>query len=428
VLRIAPSGEVDTLWSSGEETPYAMTADPEGVLVGTGGSGRVYRVLDDRTWSMVASLPAEQVTALDRGGDGEVLVATSNPGTLHALTAGLGPRGTFTSKVRDTDTVSAWGRLRWDARMPEGASVVLYSRSGNTSTPDSTWTDWSPPYTAPAGQSVASPSARFLQLKAVLVSKGAATPVLDTVSTAFLQRNLRPQVTSITVLPAGEVFQKPLSINPEGEILGLEGSPGETRAGAPVASARTSLGVSTAYSRRLYHRGLQTFTWRAEDPNGDTMSYDVLYRAAGDSRFRPLRRNLTEAVVAWDTATVPNGRYVVRVVASDAPSNPEALALTSDRDSAPFDVDNTPPVVTASLAGGRVRAVARDDSSIVRRAEYSVDGGRWREVHPVDGINDALEETFEITLGDLSAPGPHLVVVRAADLLGNTATARVEVP
>ena len=71
---------------------------------------------------------------------------------------------------------------------------------------------------------------------------------------------------------------------------------------------------------------------------------------------------------------------------------------------------------------------SRDDSSLVRRAEYSVDGGRWEEVHPADGINDAHEETYEFTPADLAGPGPHLVVVRATDLLGNVATARVELP
>ena len=134
-------------------------------------------------------------------------------------------------------------------------------------------------------------------------------------------------------------------------------------------------------------------------------------------------------MLAWDTATVPNGRYVVRIAASDAPSNPEALALKADRDSEPFDVDNTPPVVTAALAPGspaRVRANVHDDNSLVRRTEYSVDGGSWEEVHPLDGINDAPEEAYEI-VPQLSS-GPHVIVVRATDLLGNVSTARVEIP
>jgi len=70
----------------------------------------------------------------------------------------------------------------------------------------------------------------------------------------------------------------------------------------------------------------------------------------------------------------------------------------------------------------------RDDASPIRRAEYSIDGGRWEEVHPVDGINDSREETYEVALPALAGAGPHIVVVRASDALGNVSSARVEVP
>jgi hypothetical protein len=157
----------------------------------------------------------------------------------------------------------------------------------------------------------------------------------------------------------------------------------------------------------------------------------VHYRAVGDTRYRLLRKGLSEAVLAWDTSTIPNGRYVVRITASDGPSNPDALALTADKESDPFDVDNTPPVVTATLDSAsppRVRVTVKDDNSLVRRTEYSLDGGRWEEVHPLDGINDAQEESYEITPAAPPGPGPHVIVVRATDLLGNVSTARVEIP
>jgi len=256
------------------------------------------------------------------------------------------------------------------------------------------------------------------------------TPVLDSISTAYLQRNLRPQVTSITIHPPGEVFQKPLGVSGEMEILGLdEGDRPEPR---PASVARPMAGTPiTGFSRRLQQKGLQTFSWKGEDPNGDTLVYEVLYRAAAETRFRTLRKGLTDPVLAWDTSTVPNGRYVVKVVARDTPSNPEALALSGEKVSTPFDVDNTPPAVSASLVPGkppRIRARVKDDNSIIRRAEYTVDGGRWHEVHPTDGINDALEETYEIVVDDLPGAGPHVIVLRAQDLLGNVASAQVEVP
>ncbi len=428
LLRILPTGEVDTLWSSSEETPHALLRAADRILLGTGNKGKLYQVRDDRTWSMVTVLPAEQVTALARRPGGAAVLATSNPGKVHLLEAVSGTRGTFTSKVKDTETVSVWGHLRWEVDLPAGAEVQMQTRSGNTGSPDSTWTDWSAPYTHREGDPIANERARFLQIKATLVGKEGASPLLDSVSAAYLQRNLRPQVQSITVHAPGEVFQKPISISGETEILGLEGGPGPDRAAAARAS---SMPPATTYSRKLYQRGIQTFSWKADDPNGDTLVYEVSYRAVGERTFRTLRKGLTEAVLAWDTSTVPNGRYVIRVTASDAPSNPAPLTLTGDKESLPFEVDNTPPTVTVTLTSRsplRLRAVAKDDSSLIRRCEYSVDGGRWEEVHPTDGINDSREETYEISLEALAGSGPHIVVVRASDSLGNVSTARVEVP
>ena len=433
VLRLMPGGEIETLWSSPDEMPHSLAVEPGGVLAGTGNKGKLYRIRDDRTWAMLASFTAEQVTSLLRSEGGAIYVATSNPGRIHTLEGQPARTGTFTSAVKDTETVSTWGRVRWEGVIPAGTRIEVSSRSGNTGIPDATWTTWSAPYTDLEGAPIASEKARFLQLRVTLTGGGGATPILDRLTAAFLQRNLRPQIQSVTVHPPGEIFQRPLSITGETDILGFDGPmPTDIRSTAPApssSSSRASASSSTSFGRKMYQRGLQTFSWRADDPNGDTLSYDVHYRRVGDAQFRLLKKASEEAVLAWDTATVPNGRYVLKVVASDSPSNPPSLALAGDRESAPFDVDNSPPAVTLAADGrGRVQAVVRDDSSHVRRAEYSVDGGRWQEIHPGDGINDALEERYAIALPETTGPGPHLVVVRATDVLGNVATGRIEVP
>jgi outer membrane protein assembly factor BamB len=431
VLRVLPTGEVDTLWTSAEDMPHSLLTLGEGVLVGTGDKGKVYGVRTDRTWTMVASFPADQVTGLHHGEDDAVLAVTANPGKVYSIAGRPGREGTFTSPVKDAEAVSTWGRVRWEASVPPGATLSLQTRSGNTSDPDSTWSEWSAAYAQKGGDPVTSDRARFIQLRATLGGKDGVTPVLHSVSVAYLQRNLRPEVEEITVHPPGEVFQRPLTVTGELEILGLDPSDAPEPRPAGSSVARPRAGPVTSYSRRLYQRGIQTFTWKASDPNGDTLVYDVYYRAVGDERYRPLRTGLSDPVLAWDTSTVPNGRYTVKVQARDTPSNPESLALDGAKESAPFDVDNTPPNVTATLIArkpARVRAVVKDDSSLIRKGEFSVDGGSWREVHPVDGINDASEETYEFDVAEKGATGPRTVVVRATDLLGNTASARVEVP
>ena len=62
--------------------------------------------------------------------------------------------GTYTSSVRDAQTSAGWGRLSW---VGEGA-IELQTRSGNTSNPDSTWSDWSAPISGPDGDAIKKPS------------------------------------------------------------------------------------------------------------------------------------------------------------------------------------------------------------------------------------------------------------------------------
>ncbi|PYQ38400.1 MAG: hypothetical protein DMF77_24195, partial [Acidobacteria bacterium] len=242
VVKVSPTGEVDTLWSSSDEMPHALAATDDGVLVGTGNKGKVYRVHADRSWTMVTSFPAEQVTNLVHAKTGEVFLATSNPGRVHVLEAAAGT-----------------------------------TRSGNTATPDSTWSAWSAPYTSRQGTPIASEPARFLQVRAVLVGQQGRSPLLDTLVAAYLQRNLRPQIQSITVHPPGEVFQRPISLSGDVDILGLD-EPRNPEGRPAAAATRSSMPSATAYSRRLYQKGVQTFSWRADDPNGDTLVYDVYYR------------------------------------------------------------------------------------------------------------------------------------------------------
>lgn len=426
LLRLRPTGEVDTLWTSDEDVPHSAVATGAGALVGTGNKGKVYRVGDDGRWTLLATLPAQQVTGLSRAsGDGAALV-TSNPARLYVFEGTAAAVGTFLSKVKDAEAVSSWGRLSWEGAAPPGSEVRLQARVGNTATPDTTWTDWSSPV-ARAGEALRSENARYVQLRVTLAGRAGSTPTVEAVTAAYQQRNLPPTVKALTVHPAGEAFQKPISVSGEPEILGLETDPLSERGAAQRPPAGSPPSIS--FSRRLYQHGLRTFSWQAEDPNGDTLLFDVEYRAVGDERWRPLRAALVEPVFAWDTATVPNGRYVLRVVASDLPGNPPALALTGSKDSASFEVDNAPPAIAASLdPRGRIHARVRDDASPVRKLELSVDAGRWEEVSPADGIADSLEESYDVPVPPARGAGPRIVVLRATDSLGNVATARVDVP
>jgi hypothetical protein len=424
VLRIGEHGEVERLWSSTEFTPHALAQAIGGVLVGTGDSGRLYRIRDDQTWSMEGTFPGAQLTTVHRAVDGSLTLGTSNPGRVYHLSSAHGATGTFVSAVHDAGTLSSWGRLTWDATLPAGSLIALQTRSGNTATPDATWTEWSPPHSDPDSASILSEHARFLQIKATLNSASAGSPVLRSIRSAYLQRNIRPEFESITVHPAGQVFPRPMTVSSDPPILGLPEDPATSAAQGEVAFAQMA-------GPPLSRRGLRTFRWQASDANGDRLAYSVSFRRADESRFRPLASDLDEPVLTWNTSAVPDGSYVIQIEASDAPSNPSALALTQRRESREFLVDNAAPIIAlevANIARAEVDATVVDAASPVSRLEYSVDGGSWAEVYPVDGIADSTRESYRIELPHVTRDVAHTVVVRASDELQNTATAVIELP
>ncbi|MGE0461466.1 MAG: hypothetical protein AB7Q16_08865 [Vicinamibacterales bacterium] len=426
VYRIQADGLWDVLWEAKDDSPYDLSVEPDGsLLVATGSKGKIFRLAGDPISPvLLARVPAQQATMLHRTGD-RTLLTTANPGLLVAMSNTRATRGTYESEVKDARMVASWGALSWRATTPQGTKVELFTRSGNTKTPDEAWSDWSGPYQVAEGSPITSPKARYLQWRVVLTG-GAATPLLTSVSAAYLQRNVRPKVESITVHPPGVAFQKPFSTG-EAEIAGFDEEPLERRLSNQGASPSGQAG-GPALGRRIYQRGLQTLAWKAEDENGDDLTYDVLYRREGETTWRPLKAGLTETLTVWDTTSAPNGSYVVKVVASDARSNPSELALRGELESASFEIDNTPPSIafgTVTRAEGRfvVPVEVRDLDSILTRVEYSLDAQSWKTAFPRDGILDSRREVFEIRL-EAAAAGQTLVV-RAGDALHNVSSGQV---
>jgi sugar lactone lactonase YvrE len=435
VYRIAPDGVWDQLWESRDDSPYDLTFDPGGALiVGTGNKGKLYRLEGDPLRpTLLARAAAQQVTAFHKDATGRLYYATANPGKLFRLSPERAPRGTYESETRDAQMVSTWGTISWrgaastSATSAGGNTIELYTRSGNTETPDDTWSAWSAAYSNADGSPIASPKARYLQWRAVLTGRGEG-PVLTSVTAAYLQRNLRPQVRSVTVHPPGIVFQKPFTTG-DPELAGFDDQSTPERKLAAAASAQP--GSSSSLGRRTYQKGLQTLVWKADDENEDELVYDVLFRREGETAWKTLRKATTDSILVWDTTTIPNGTYFVKIVASDTPSNPSGTALSGELDSSAFEVDNSPPaIVVNNVRVDRGRTIitfdVKDDHSPVQRVEFSQDGQRWRGVFPVDGIADSREEHYDLVVdGELGERG---LTLRASDSMNNVATIHVDAP
>jgi hypothetical protein len=433
IYRIKADGLWDTLWEAADDWPFDLLIENDGaLLIGTGKEGKMFRLSGDPARvTLLARAAARQVTSLIRDSSGRIVAATSNPGKVFTLASTRANLGTYDSDIRDAGTVATWGAIRWRAAAKPG-EVEVFTRSGNTATPDETWSPWSKAYTVENGEKITSPNSRYLQWRAVLKAvTGSSGPTLTSVTTAYLPRNLRPLVSSITVHPPGTVFQRPFSTG-ELEIAGFEDNTSDGRNPSQSTSGSTS-SLSTpspALGRKVYQKGLQTFVWKADDENDDRLQYDVFYRREGETAWKPLKRNLWDPIVVWDTTSVPDGTYYVKVAATDAPSNSPSTALVGEFESVSFDIDNTPPNVeiqSAVRGGSRatVKFVVRDEQSAVQRVEYSLDAAKWQTAYPVDGIPDSRREEFEVTLDDAAAA--QNIIIRVTDGMNNVATAVAEI-
>jgi len=132
IYRIRPDGLWDILWESGEDSPYDLMFDPNGTLiVGTGRNGKLYSLTGDpATATLLVQASAQQVTGFARDAKVTVYYATSNPGKVFRLSSQRASEGTYTSFVRDAQTVADWGTLSWRATIPAGARVRVLERDG----------------------------------------------------------------------------------------------------------------------------------------------------------------------------------------------------------------------------------------------------------------------------------------------------------
>jgi hypothetical protein len=435
VYRIDPDGTAEAIWESRDDIPFdVLPDDPGGVMVSTGNGGKIFRVAGNPSRAtLVARVTAQQATALLAVGT-QRYVATSNPARLVTLGAGTAREGTYVSEVRDAETMATWGTVSWRATDGANGRIKVYTRSGNTATPDEAWAPWAGPYTRGDGEPVLSPAARYFQWKVALSAAPVTTsqaPALSSLSVAYLQRNLRPRVTDITVQPAGVVFQRPYPTG-EPEIAGLDSGLPESR--FPVFSMPLGMpmakGSVPALGRRLYQKGLQAFMWRAEDGNDDRLVYDLHFRRVGETQWRPFRLATLDELAVWDTTSVADGSYVLRVTASDRLSNVPAAALSGQMESEVFDIDNSAPVVSVlaiRAEGNRsiVTAEVSDATSAIDRVEFSIDGGAWQAAYPLDGAADSSRERYDIIM---TGPVAGRLVIRAADTMNNTGTQQVVAP
>ena len=410
IYRITPQGFVNEVFRESVMI-LRLLADNDRLLIATGNEGQVFSLdVAAQETAMLVDLKASQVPAMVHGPEGDILLGTANGADLVRLGRGYAEKGLYTSPVMDATQISLWGKFAVTAKVPQGAGLAVRTRAGNVEDPeDGPWSDWSEPTVfqhdpkhsplAPLFVKIASEPARFLQYRLELTGAAEATPQVDSVEIAYVVPNLQPSIASIKASYVGQAAKPPAG------RPGAGGKPG--KAGQlPPRSTKLKL------------------EWAATDANKDRLQYKLEYELAGSGMWLTLEDDLAQNRYEWDTLRTPNGRYTVRVTATDAADNPAGTAMTATRTSDPILIDNTAPTLRELQMRPEdavvvITTTVEDALSAVAGLHYSVDDdAQWLMALPDDLIYDSTSESITIKIPDL-APGRHAVTLRAVDSRGN---------
>lgn len=382
VYRLTPEGKLRTVYEESKTPVYSLLCSPDGVYVGTGAEGKIFLIRDpDHSASVLIKAQVKFVSRLVAAPDGQAYALTNCPGGLMTTALNGLREGTFVSSVLEAERKSTWGKATWSGKVPEGSTVELQCRSGNTEDPeDGSWTGWSRIYQP--GEALDLPAGRYLQYRLRLQAPaGVASPEVSRVTITYLPANQRPEADFSDPDPGAAIC---------GEV---------------------------------------TVSWETEDKDKDKLTSRLYLRRRGQEQWEELAGPLTEDEYEWDTTELEPGHYELRLVVSDRRSNPTGW-LEYEKTLSNLLVDNEAPAVVLRLvefgeeaAPGVAGSVADSGSGLVSVAwksanDEEADDAVWTAAVPNRQVFTLPVLSFIIPAEQIPADTEALVV-RAIDAAGN---------
>lgn len=441
VYAVHPDGSTGLLYDRAPNFYTALRAAPDGSLFASTATSVFHitpRKAGDPRQAVVVPLENPKdvdylclavrpsgALAAGTGNVGEVFGADLVPSAQNAI-------GVYESVVRDAKLPSRWGTMRWEATIPAGAAIQVSTRTGDVAEPDGAWSHWSPVRATGAASegAIVSPPARYIQYRMELRGLGSdasASPAIREVSVSYMSSNQPPRVAFVAP-NGGERWAKTQTIrwsasDPDNDTLNytLEYSADGGGTWRPVSQAGGKRMTDTQPS--AVGMGSDSGALSDFEKQLDPSIPPFLRQIALDRHKNALANGAGGATASakdsfrlWDTASVPDGTYILRVSASDRASNP-IDSLTTVAISEPFIVCNSAPVIR--IVGGpevgtdksiSVRGVATQKLAAITAVQYRIDSGEWISATPDDGLFDSGREPFSFVTLPVS-PGKHVIEV-----------------
>jgi SpoIVB peptidase S55 len=492
VVKLTPGGQPSVLFQSTEKHVFSLMTDEEGnVYAAAGRPAKVYRIAPDRTVSTLWDPQAAYVLSLSRDGSGNLYATTAGPTQIVRLGARPAATGAFTSTILNAGNVARWGTVRWSGA-GEGVQIQTRSgNTAYPDATWSPWSEpatraTGEPVKSPGGQYLQyrilfqakegspSPALRNLELfyrtrnrapEVTIASPAASETLSGTRALRWAGKDAdsdrlkydiyyQKENTDAWVKIGSRV--SPAEEEDETEEAGLPGARGQGPGVGVQAFRRSGVQAKAVGSRQKVVGGRQVAVGGKPKPGSSTLNAQRSTLNARRVQTTPqgLKQLLggddgtgsvlsgtdeTESLdlddltggacsITWNTKRLPDGRYRIKVVASDALTCPDEPA-TGEAVSEWVLVDNKAPQVLTQLArrvgpAPPVEIPVKDAGTYVASAEYRLDTGEWIAGVAADGILDSAEETVRLDPARLK-PGRHVLEIRVRDAAGNEATAKI---
>ncbi len=416
IISVNQEGFAQTFWQPPVgEVIYSLSIDKGNLLTGTGEKGRLYRIncSDKTAFTHFVQVDEPQISSISKTKKGEFILGTSNLLAFYRLKSRLVKEGSMESPVFDARFVSTWGEIQWEKAGE--IDVQFFTRAGNTEKPNQTWSDWQKVARITSERArIVSPTARFLQWKVVLKRKeSAGENNIHDIRISYQQKNFPPEITSLKVEPLAK--RKTPTTKKSTSSLVVDFGELDDLYGGSAKSSMQSFG-----ERSAKRNGYFKISWKAEDPNQDVLVYEIQIRHEKEKSFWSIKKDLKRKSFTWDSRTLPDGKYQIKLIASDRTNNPLNLAKKAERISNLFIVDHTPPEVrNIKLIKNKNQKLTLkfqiyDKMSTIREAYISLNAKEWQWVNPIDGVSDSPLENFEIQL-EKPENQIHSIVIKALD-------------
>ena len=413
ILHISQAGVVESAARFEEETVYSLLWHRNRLWIGTGLDGKVFSLRNGKP-VLEKDVDERQVVVLLADQPGPAF-ATTNAAALYRISSETERRGLYTSPALDAGQIARFGGLRWRGELPRGTRLEFSFRSGLSSEPDQTWSEWTASGDGAEVSMAKVPSGRYVQWRAELVAADGRSPSLSEVMLSYKQLNLPPKIKSLTLLDPGEILV-PANFNPSSQVF----EPAHPNRQGIFTTLTPAKPGEEARLKTLWKRGYRTLRWEAEDPNEDELTYELSFRLANSpGEWLTVVDDLEEEHYSFDATVLPDGVYRFQLRVSDRSPLQADKALQEEEVSEPVLIDHTPPVLTRiTKQGERWQVEIEDALNPLREAVFSVDAGEWQPASVVDGLLDGQQETLILSPSESG----RLVLLRVTDAAFNVVT------